>query len=274
MILLTAQGLSGRDIGERMDLSSEAVSRIPRRFRDGGVKRAGRSTESRPEGSRGVGGGGGANHSTRALAAAPGAQSLDDAVVRTTGPPGQQLHFSDPSSPRGQAAPDSYLEGDSGSEVRREGRGCRGFVFGPAAAIVLRLDEKTSIHAFSRIQPPLPLRTGRASRHTDDYEREGVIEVYAALEVAKGKVTHRLGESHSARDLLSFMSELVRAYPEPSLHVVLDNSSSHSTPEVNQWLPALREHIAAHMRDWNRHPTPFAWTKPARANHGFKAENA
>jgi transposase len=176
----------------------------------------------------------------------------------------------------------------------------------PEHAVVLSVDEKTSIQALERTQRPLPLRSGRAVRHTHDYKRHGVVDLYAALEVATGNVTHRLSDRHTATDFLTFMRQVVRAYPERELHVILDNSSTHRTPAVRDWLAAnsrvhfhytptsaswlnqvegffgilgkpslsltdfpskqgLRDHIAAYMRAWKKHPTPFAWTKPAQA---------
>jgi transposase len=176
----------------------------------------------------------------------------------------------------------------------------------PEHAVVLSVDEKTSIQALERTQLPLPLREGRASRHTHDYKRHGVLDLYAALEIATGKVTHRVSDSHTATDFLAFMKALVRKYPCQVLHVILDNSSTHGTPEVKAWLEAnplvkfhytptsaswlnqvegffgilgkqslsatdfhskraLREHLAAFMKAWNKQPTPFAWTKPADA---------
>jgi transposase len=176
----------------------------------------------------------------------------------------------------------------------------------PEHAVVLSVDEKTSIQALERTQLPLPLRSGRATRHTHDYKRHGVVDLYAALEVATGNVTHRVTQSHTATDFLAFMNTVVRRYPRRQLHVVLDNSSSHSTPDVTAWLAkhtrvhfhytptsaswlnqvegffgilgkqslsntdfysktALREHLRAYMRAWNRNPTTFAWTKPAAA---------
>jgi transposase len=176
----------------------------------------------------------------------------------------------------------------------------------PTHAVVLSVDEKTSIQALERTQPPLPLRSGRAVRHTHDYKRHGVVDLFAALEVASGKVTHAVKDSHTSGDFLSFMKKVQRRYPRKQLHVILDNSSTHLTPEVQAWLAAhprvhfhytptsaswlnqvegffgilgkqslgmtnfpskraLREHIAAFMRDWNKNPTPFEWTKPARA---------
>src|SRR4029453_12861743 len=108
----------------------------------------------------------------------------------------------------------------------------------PEHAVVLSMDEKTSIQALERTQRPLPLRAGRAVRHTHDYKRHGVVDLYAALEVATGDVTHRLRARHTAPALPPFMAKVVRAYPGRELHVILDNSSSHRTPAVRAWLAA------------------------------------
>ena len=91
----------------------------------------------------------------------------------------------------------------------------------PEHAVVLSVDEKTSIQALERTQPPLPLRSGRAARHTHDYKRHGVLDLYAALEIATGTVTHRLSETHTAKDFITFMDQVVRVYPEVDLHVIL-----------------------------------------------------
>lgn len=176
----------------------------------------------------------------------------------------------------------------------------------PERAVVLSVDEKTSIQALERTQLPLPLRSGRAVRHTHDYKRHGVIDLYAALEIATGQVTHALRDRHTAVDFLAFMNKVVRAYPRKELHVILDNSASHRTADVQDWLRkhprvqfhytptsaswlnqvegwfgilakqslfltdfkskrALRDHLRAYLRSWNLNPTPFEWTKPARA---------
>src|SRR5260370_40057877 len=95
----------------------------------------------------------------------------------------------------------------------------------------------TSSTSFSSGMRPASVRSGRATRHTHDYKRHGVVDLYAALEDATGEVTHRLSASHTAADFLSFMRKVVRRYPGRELHVVLDNSSSHGTPQVRTWLP-------------------------------------
>jgi hypothetical protein len=106
----------------------------------------------------------------------------------------------------------------------------------PEHAIVLSVDEKTSIQALERTQPPLPMRTGRAVRHTHDYRRHGVLDLFAALEIATGNVTHAFSASHTAADFLRFMKKVARTYPHRALHVVLDNSSTHNTEDIRAWL--------------------------------------
>jgi len=61
-------------------------------------------------------------------------------------------------------------------------------------------------------QPPLPLRSGRAVRHKHDYKRHGIVDLYAALEIATGKVTHQVSASHTAHDFLAFMRKVIRSY--------------------------------------------------------------
>ena len=133
----------------------------------------------------------------------------------------------------------------------------------PDNAVVLSVDEKTSIQALQRTQMPLPLRSGRAVRHTHDYKRHGVVDLYAALEVATGKVTHKVTDGHTATDFLTFMKKLVRVYPNQVLHVILDNSSTHGTPEIQTW---LSEHPEVHF---HYTPTSASWINQVEGFFGL-----
>lgn len=106
----------------------------------------------------------------------------------------------------------------------------------PEGAIVLSVDEKTQIQALDRTQPTLPMKPGKAARMTHDYKRNGTTSLYAALEIATGEVTGSCYPRHTHQEFLAFLNQIVRAYPKMPLHVVLDNSSTHSTPEVKAWL--------------------------------------
>ena len=131
----------------------------------------------------------------------------------------------------------------------------------PEHAAVLSVDEKTSIQALERTQRPPPLRSDRATRHTHDDKRHGVLDLYAALDVATGDVTHRLSASHTATDLFTF--KVVRAYPDQELHVIFDNSSTHSTPEV-------RASLVAHPRlHFHYTPTSASWLNQVEGFFGI-----
>src|SRR3989304_1215406 len=106
----------------------------------------------------------------------------------------------------------------------------------PTNAVVLSLDEKTQIQALSRTQPLLPLRPGLPARQTHDYQRNGLTSLYAALEVASGRVLGSCAPRHRGADFLRFIKRVARRYRGRALHVVLDNSSTHSTPAVRDGL--------------------------------------
>jgi transposase len=307
VILLTAEEVSGREIALRLDLSPEAVSRIRARFEADGVAglaskpKSGRKDHAVPPEvverlvalAMSPPPAGRSRWTTRLLAKAVGLTSgcVSDVLRRNGLKPHLVRTYKVSRDPAFTAKVNDVV----------------GLYLNPPEhAIVLSIDEKTSIQALQRTQLPLPLRSGRATRHTHDYKRHGVIDLFAALEVATGRVTHNLTTSHTGADFLAFMKKVVRKYPRQQLHVVLDNSSTHSTEPVKEWLranpqvhfhytptsaswlnqvegffgilgkqslsvtnfpskQALREHLQAFMRAWNKAPTPFAWTKPADA---------
>ena len=123
----------------------------------------------------------------------------------------------------------------------------------PKGALVLCVDEKTQIQALDRTQPTLPIKPGKAQRMTHDYKRNGTTSLYAALEIATGEVTGSCYPQHTHQEFLAFLNQLVRAYPRRPLHVVLDNSSTHSTPEVKRWLerhPRVHFHFTPTSASW------------------------
>ena len=123
----------------------------------------------------------------------------------------------------------------------------------PTHAVVVCLDEKTQIQALSRTQPLLPLRPGLPARQTHDYRRHGLTSLYAALEIANGRVLGECRPQHTGADFLAFLKRLARAYRGRELHVVLDNSSTHSTPAVQAWLaahPGVHLHFTPKGASW------------------------
>jgi transposase len=126
----------------------------------------------------------------------------------------------------------------------------------PARAVVFSFDEKTQCQALDRTQPTLPLKPGRAGTMTHDYKRHGTIDLFAAMNVGTGQVLTRLRKGHSGTDVLRFFKQIDAAVPRGlSVHVVLDNLSAHTAPEVKAWL-AHRD-----RRRWHLHftPTSSSW---------------
>src|SRR4051812_35362330 len=109
----------------------------------------------------------------------------------------------------------------------------------PERAVVLCVDEKSQIQALDRTQPILPMGPGVPERATHDYKRHGTSSLYAALDLSTGKVIGRLHSRHRAIEFKSFLQTLDREVPaDLDVHVVLDNSSTHKTPQVRKWLTA------------------------------------
>jgi transposase len=129
----------------------------------------------------------------------------------------------------------------------------------PANAVVLSVDEKTQIQALNRTQPILPLRPGLPARQTHDYQRNGLTSLYAALEVASGTVVGECSTRHTGADFLRFLNVLSRRYRTRALHVILDNSSTHKTPEIKAWLEA---HPRVHFHFT---PTGASWLNMVEA---------
>jgi transposase len=123
----------------------------------------------------------------------------------------------------------------------------------PAKAIVLCVDEKSQIQALDRTAPILPLRAGLPERATHDYVRHGTTTLFAALDVATGKVTDACYDRHGKAEFLDFLKKVARAYPRRQLHVVVDNYHTHKHAEVHAWL-AEHPRITLHFT-----PTSGSW---------------
>ncbi|MEQ4210499.1 IS630 family transposase, partial [Actinopolymorpha sp. B9G3] len=123
----------------------------------------------------------------------------------------------------------------------------------PANAVVLCCDEKSQIQALDRTQPVLPMQPGLAERRTHDYIRHGTATLFAALEIATGKVTGLTQPRHRHQEFLRFLKHLARAYPEDELHLVMDNYATHKRTEVREWLaanPRIKVHFTPTSASW------------------------
>ena len=109
----------------------------------------------------------------------------------------------------------------------------------PERAVVLCVDEKSQIQALDRTAPILPMLPGTPARATHDYVRAGTSSLYAALDLATGQVIGSLHARHRAIEFKKFLQTLEREVPgDLTVHLVLDNSSTHKTPAIKNWLAA------------------------------------
>ena len=184
------------------------------------------------------------------------------------------------------------------------------YVTPPEKAIVLCVDEKPSIQALERAQGYLKLPNGRAlTGQSHDYKRHGTTTLFAALEVATGKIIATHSKRRRRVEFLDFMNSLTAAFPNRQLHVILDNLNTHKknerwlkahpnvqfhfTPTSASWLnqvevwfsilqgqslsgasftslKQLEQHINAYIKAYNDKAQPFVWTKKKVRQRRFK----
>lgn len=124
----------------------------------------------------------------------------------------------------------------------------------PDHALVLCVDEKSQIQALDRTQPLLPMRPGQIERRSHDYQRHGTTSLFAALDIATGRVIGRCYQRHRAVEFRNFLAAVEAAVPAGlDIHLVLDNYATHKAPPVRSWL-------ASHPR-YHLHftPTSASW---------------
>jgi hypothetical protein len=92
--------------------------------------------------------------------------------------------------------------------------------------------------------PGLPLQIGSAAKRTHDHLRHGTTTLFAALDIATGKLTGQCKPAHTRKEFLSFLKHVARSYPAQELHLVMDNYGTHKTAEVKAW---LAEHPRIHV---------------------------
>jgi transposase len=123
----------------------------------------------------------------------------------------------------------------------------------PENAVVLCIDEKSQIQALNRTQKTLPLQPGHAEQRTHDYVRHGTTTLFAALEIATGKVTGLCKKQHRHQEFLAFLKHVARAYPDVELHLVMDNYGTHKHAKVRAWLaenPRIHNHFTPTSGSW------------------------
>jgi transposase len=127
----------------------------------------------------------------------------------------------------------------------------------PQNAIVLSVDEKSQIQALDRTAPVLPVQPHLIERRSHDYIRHGTSTLFAALEVATGRVTAACKPRHRHSEFLAFLRQIDRAYPGTpeagTLHLIMDNYAAHKHPKVRAWLaehPRIHVHFTPTHASW------------------------
>jgi transposase len=116
----------------------------------------------------------------------------------------------------------------------------------PGGAVVLSFDEKTQIQALDRTQPLLPIDFGLTEKRTHDYKRHGTTNLFAALNTGTGEVFAECHPRRAGAQFLAFIKKAVKPHAGKEIHVVMDNLSTHDTPDVQAWL-ARNPHVTFHF---------------------------
>ena len=311
IVLLAAEGRSTRSIAKEVGVQPRIVSNWRRRFADHGLG----GLEDRPRASKERIYGVATNKRILALLNKPPPQGY----ARWTGPLLAKAlqdvdvqyvwrflreHRID------LAARKSWCESNDPAFATKAADVVGLYIDPPAKAIVLCVDEKPSIQALERAQGYLKLPNGRAlTGQSHDYKRHGTTTLFAALEVATGRIIAAHSKRRRRVDFLGFMSRVAAALPDRELHVILDNLNTHKKcerwlkkhpkthfhfiPTRSSWLnqvetwfsilqgqslsgasftsvEELQQHIDAFIAAYNQTAAPFAWTKKRVYQRRFK----
>lgn len=311
IVLLAAEGRSTRSIAAEVGVQPRIVSNWRARFADEGLA----GLEERPRGGRLPVYGAATNRKILSLLDRP----PPDGFARWTGPllaealgdvHEQYVWRFLREQKIDLCGRKSWCESDDPDFTAKAADVVGLYVAPPHNAIVLCIDEKPSIQALERAQGYLKLPNGRAlTGQSHDYKRHGTTTLFAAFEVATGKVKAAHKSRRRRTEFLDFMNDVVAAYPRKKLHVILDNLNTHKkneawlarhprvtfhyTPTRASWLnqveiwfsvlqgqsltgasfnsvAELRDHIDAYIDAYNEDAEPFVWTKTRVHQRRFK----
>ena len=258
MVLLAAEGLSNVEIGQRVGMTRQTVISWRARYAEGGIEaladlpRPGRppvvdeaaviaATLNAPPAELGV-----SHWSARLMAdhlREQGTSVSFAEVARIWRDKGLQPHRIETF----KFSTDPALEAKIRDVVGL-------YLAPPSNAVVVCIDEKSQIQALDRTAPLLPIRFHAAERRTHDYVRHGTTTLFAALEIATGRITaDACYGRHRNDEFLAFLKTVAKAHPRVELHVVADNYATHNHPNVKAWL-AKHPRITMHFT-----PTSASW---------------
>jgi len=245
IVLLSADGLSNTIIADRLGLSQLTVGLWRRRFLDQGL--VGLYDELKPGGPRSIGDQkiaalirktlktkprNGTHWTCRSIAVETSvSKSTVQRIWKAFGiQPHRQKHF--------KLSTDPFFV-----EKVRDIVGL--YLNPPDKALVLCVDEKSQIQALDRTQPMLPMGLGYLEGVTHDYKRHGTTTLFAALDIASGKVIGQCKHRHRHQEFLQFLRHIDANVPKSlDIHLVVDNYATHKHAKVKRWLAARpRYHV-------------------------------
>jgi len=253
-VLLLADGLSYREIAERVGCSEPFISKWKQRFlteRLAGlyVRHAGQparvltdklearilnATRTKPTD-------GSTHWSTRRLAKKLGLNHM--LIARVWQKHGIQPHRME-----------RYMASDDPAFEQKAADVLGLYLHPPQHAVVFCVDEKTAIQALDRKDPILPFSPGRAERHGFEYIRHGTLSLYAALETKTGVVIGQTVERHTSQAFVAFLTDLLtHQAPGREIHIICDNLSAHKTQRVDAFLadhPNVHLHFTPTYSSW------------------------
>lgn len=254
IVLLCSSGLDNRDVAEQLETTEQTVGKWRKRFIAGGFEglfdspRSGgprsiddeaiaklikRTLETSPKN---------ATHwSTRSMARKTGISHMT--VARIWRAFGLKPH-----------RVDSFSLSDDPFFVEKVRDVVGLYMRPPDNALVLCVDEKSQIQALDRSQPLLPMMPTVNARQTDRYIRHGTTTLFAALDIATGRVIGRCFRRHRAKEFIRFLNEIeANVPPDLEIHLILDNYATHKTPDVKRWLlrhPRFQLHFTPTKSSW------------------------
>ena len=259
IVLRAADGLTNKEIAAELDIDANKVGRWRRRYADAGLPGIGKE---RPRGG---------NHGGKDSRAQAELRSrVVEATTQTT--PADATHWSCRSMARHLGTTHSFvnrvwrahglkphlirtfkLSNDPRFEEKlRDVVGL--YLDPPENAAVFSFDEKSQIQALDRTQPGLPMKKGRCGTMTHDYKRHGTTSLFAALDMATGKVIGRTYRRHRHQEVLRFLREIDKAVPkDQEIHLVLDNYATHKHEKVRKWI-GRKKRVFLHFT-----PTSSSW---------------
>lgn len=254
VILMTADGVSPGEIGDRLKISQPTVRKWRARYAEDGM--AGLRNEPRPGRPRSLDDQRVAELLNRALQTRPAKQthwSVRSFAAETSISKDMAHRLFRAAGLAPHRSRSFKLSNDPAFvEKVRDITGL--YLAPPENALVLCVDEKSQIQALERTQPVLPMGLGYVEGITHDYVRHGTTPLFAALNVANGQVITRVRPQHRHQKFLEFLRQIDRETPGGlDLHLILDNYTTHKHAKVQSWLarhPRFHVHFTPTYSSW------------------------